>query len=70
MYLCEGFGYGFWWIFPILMIVMIIFCFLMMRRWGMGRWMGCCMRDGRGPYDKNNPSMTMVPPKEKMKEPF
>jgi uncharacterized membrane protein len=37
-----GYGFGFWWIFPIIMIVMMIFCFFMMRRHGMNCWMGCC----------------------------
>jgi hypothetical protein len=29
------------------MIVMIIFCFFVMRRCGMSCWMGCCTRDKR-----------------------
>jgi hypothetical protein len=65
---CVGFGYGLWWIFPVIMIVMIIFCFFMMRRFGMRCWMGCCMRDKRGPHDQNDPSMTTGRPKEKMNE--
>ncbi len=31
MFPCAGFGYGFWWVFP---IIMIGFCFFMM--WMMG----------------------------------
>lgn len=28
---CAGFGYGLWWIFPLIMIVMMVLCFFMMR---------------------------------------
>jgi putative membrane protein len=31
MFPCTGFGYGFWWIFPVIMIVMMVLCFLRMR---------------------------------------
>ncbi len=31
MFPCSGFGYGYWWIFPIIMIVMMALCFFMMR---------------------------------------
>ncbi len=31
MFPCLGFGYGFWWIFPIIMIIMMVLCFFMMR---------------------------------------
>jgi putative membrane protein len=31
MYPCAGFGYGLWWIFPLIMIVMMVLCFFMMR---------------------------------------
>ncbi len=31
MFPCASFGYGFWWIFPIIMIVMMALCFFMMR---------------------------------------
>jgi putative membrane protein len=31
MFPCTGFGYGFWWIFPIFMVVMMALCFFMMR---------------------------------------
>ena len=31
MFPCAGFDYGFWWIFPIIMIVMMALCFFMMR---------------------------------------
>jgi uncharacterized membrane protein len=32
MFPYAGFGYGLWWIFPLIMIVMIALCFFMMRR--------------------------------------
>ena len=28
---CSGFGFGYWWIFPILMIGMMALCFFLMR---------------------------------------
>jgi putative membrane protein len=31
MFPCAGLGYGFWWIFPIIMIVLMVLCFFMMR---------------------------------------
>jgi uncharacterized membrane protein len=31
MFPCAGFDYGFWWIFPIIMIAMMALCFFMMR---------------------------------------
>ncbi len=34
MFPCLGFGYGYWWIFPLIMIAMIVFCFFMMRGHG------------------------------------
>jgi hypothetical protein len=48
--------FGFWWIFPIIMIAMMIFCFFMMRRHGMGSWMGCCVRGKDRLSDENDPS--------------
>ena len=50
-----GYGFGFWWIFPIIMIAMIVFCFFMMRRHGMSCWMGCCTRDKHSPSDGSKP---------------
>ena len=32
MFPCFGFGFGYWWIFPIIMIAMMALCFFMMRR--------------------------------------
>lgn len=29
---CAGFGYGFWWILPVIMIIMMVLCFFLMRR--------------------------------------
>lgn len=31
MFPCLAFGYGYWWIFPIIMIAMMGLCFFMMR---------------------------------------
>lgn len=31
MFPCSGFGFGYWWIFPIVMIGMMALCFLIMR---------------------------------------
>ncbi len=31
MFPCTGFVYGLWWIFPLIMIGMIVLCFFMMR---------------------------------------
>jgi len=31
MFPCLAFGYGSWWIFPIIMIAMMVLCFIMMR---------------------------------------
>jgi uncharacterized membrane protein len=31
MFPCLAFGYGYWWIFPIIMIAMIVLCFFIMR---------------------------------------
>jgi putative membrane protein len=41
MFTCLGFGLGFWWIFPVIMIAMMVFCFFMMKRGHMGPMM--CM---------------------------
>ena len=70
MFPCAWFGYGFglWWIFPLIMIMMILFCFFMMRRCTMSHWMGCCGRDNQSFHDEDEPSVTMAPPKESMKE--
>lgn len=31
MFPCSGAGYGYWWIFPVIMIIMLALCFFMMR---------------------------------------
>ncbi len=31
MFPCSGFGYGLWWIFPLVMILMMVLCFFMVR---------------------------------------
>jgi uncharacterized membrane protein len=42
MFPCLAFGYGYWWIFPIIMIAMMVLCFFMMRGHG------CSMMCGPG----------------------
>lgn len=45
MALCCGTGYGFSWIFPVIMILMFAGCFFMMMRMrGKGTNMDCCTR--------------------------
>jgi uncharacterized membrane protein len=34
MFSCLSFGYGYWWIFPLVMIAMMVLCFFMMRGHG------------------------------------
>lgn len=57
MFTYDGFGCGFWWIVPIMLVVLCVVCFLCMRRM---RWTGtgmhCCMRDRSGPDDKQRPA--------------
>ncbi len=70
MFPCGWFGYGFglWWVFPvIIMVAMMIFCVFMMRRCMMSDWMGCCRRGDRGFHEKDKPPMAMEP-KENTKE--
>jgi hypothetical protein len=35
MHPCALFWHGLWWIFPLVMIAMFVFCFFMMRQHGM-----------------------------------
>jgi hypothetical protein len=52
MFPCGGFGYEFWWIFP---IIMIGFCFFMMwMMWGMG----CGMMGRHGTQNQNTEEKT------------
>jgi uncharacterized membrane protein len=55
-----GYGFGFWWIFPIIMIAMMVFCFFMMRRHGMGCWTSCCTRGKDRPSDGSKPDNEIV----------
>lgn len=48
MFPCTGFGYGFWWIMPVIMIAMIALCFFMMR--GHGGGMMCRPGSGQGSH--------------------
>lgn len=45
MFPCSGFGYGYWWVFPLIMISMMALCFFMMRK---HRGPMMCGPDGRG----------------------
>ncbi len=50
MFPCAGFGYGLWWLFPLIMIVMMVLCFFMMRG-RMGSMMcgsGICGKSSHG----------------------
>jgi len=49
MFPCAGIGSGYWWFFPIMMVVMFLVCFLMMKRMS-GR--GCCGNGKHGTQDK------------------
>ncbi len=44
MFPCVCSGYGFWWLFPIIMIGMMVLCFFMMR----GRMGSMCRPGFRG----------------------
>jgi putative membrane protein len=47
---CLGFGYGYWWIVPIIMIAMMVLCFFMMR--GHGGAMMCSGSRGEKASDR------------------
>ncbi len=49
MFPCTGFGYGFWWIFPIIMLAL---CFFMMWR------MGGCMMGRHGVQNQHSEEKT------------
>ncbi len=58
MFGCGWFaGTGFWWIFPIIVVAMMLFCFFVMRRRGMGRGTGCCGGGPQRPRDEQDPSL-------------
>lgn len=50
MFPCLGFGYGYWWIVPIIMIAMMVLCFFLMR--GHGGAMMCSGRHGKKASDR------------------
>jgi uncharacterized membrane protein len=50
MFSCMGFGFGYLWIFPIIMIAMIVLCFFMMR--GHGGAMMCSGSHGEKAADR------------------
>ena len=39
MFPCAGIGFGFWWMVPVMMVAMLVFCFWMMKKMP---GMGCC----------------------------
>jgi putative membrane protein len=52
MFPCLAFGSGYWWIFPIIMIAMMVLCFFMMR--GHAGSMKCGPNFGRsGSHNEN-----------------
>ncbi len=52
MFFCSGYGFGYWWIFPIIMISMIALCFIMMR--GMMRGHMSSVMCGPGSREKES----------------
>ena len=48
--------YGYWWIFPVLCIAMMLVCFLAMRRFGMGCRSGRREAGGHRRGDETHPS--------------
>jgi putative membrane protein len=50
MFPCAGFGYGLWWIIPLIMIGMMVLCFFMMR----GRMGSMMCRPGFHKLDGNS----------------
>jgi hypothetical protein len=55
MVTCEGFGCGFWWIVPIMLVALFVVCFFGMGRMrGTRTWMDCCMKGRPGPDDKQD----------------
>ncbi len=54
MFPCLAFGYGYWWIFPIIMIAMMVLCFFIMRRHA--GLMMCCPGFGRSRGQSENAS--------------
>ncbi len=52
MFPCAGYSFGYWWIFPLVMIVMMVLCFLMMRG-RMGSMMCRPRFRGSGGYEES-----------------
>ncbi len=52
-------GYSLWWIFPIIMIAMIILCCFIMCRIGMSCCMACCTRDKNRVSTENDSASRM-----------
>ncbi len=61
MFPCAGFGFGLWWIFPIIMIIMMVLCFFMMKG-RMGSMMcgsGMCSTGTHGGDSADSPLDTL-----------
>ena len=54
MFPCTGFSYGYWWIFPIILIAMMVLCFFIMR--GHAGSMMCGPSSGRSSDHSKNSS--------------
>ncbi len=64
MFPCLAFGSGYWWVFPIIMIAMMVLCYFMMR--GHGSSMMCGPGFGRsGNHRKSGSDHTLDNPSRK-----
>jgi len=48
MFPWAGIGFGYWWMVPVMMVVMLVFCFWMMKKMP---GMGCCMKGKKHIHD-------------------
>ncbi len=61
MFPCTVFGYGFWWIFPLIMIIMMALCFFMMRgRMGSMMFRPGCRSSGSHGEDASDPTVDVL----------
>jgi hypothetical protein len=51
MFPCAGIGSGSWWMFPVMVAVMLAFCFFLMRKMP---GMGCCTGEKHGSHDAHD----------------
>jgi uncharacterized membrane protein len=49
MFPCAGVGFGYWWMVPVMMAVMLVFCFFLMKKMP---GMGCCMGGRHSGHDE------------------